>query len=189
MRLHLDLACVKLHKTEVLFRETTKKLEEKISALENKPLQCQEVFTWKISGFSEKNTTGSKIHSAPFYTGENGYKVRLRLYPNGIGSGKNTHLSLFLVVMKGEYDPILPWPFHKKVTFILIDQSENLSDREDIVKSVTTHPEDLKCNARPKTEENSGKGFPQFASHDELMEEGYIVNDTIFIQVKVVPPI
>ena len=138
MRLHLDLACVKLNETEVLFRETTKKLEEKISALENKPL-----FTWKISGFSEilmQTPAGTKMPSAPFYTGENGYKVRLSLYPNGVKSGKNTHLSLFLVLMKGEYDPILAWPFHKKLIFILIDQNENLDDRKDIVNSLTTAP-------------------------------------------------
>ena len=192
MRLHLDLACVKLYKTEVLFRETTKKLEEKISALENKPLQCQGVYTWRISGFREilrKNTAGSKMYSAPFYTGENGYKVRLRLYPNGTRSGKNTHLSLFLTVMKGEYDPILPWPFHKKLIFMLIDQQQNLDEREDIVRSLITEPEDKASGARPVTEENRGRGFPRFVSHDELEEEGYFVDDTIFIQVKVVPPI
>ena len=181
MGVHLDLACLKLHK-----------LEEKISALEDKPIQCQEVYTWKISGFSEvlkKTHPGtSKIHSAPFYVGENGYKVKLRLYPNGYGSGKNTHVSLFLVIMKGEYDPILPWPFHKKVTFMLIDQHQNLDEREDIVSSMTTDPKELGCNGRPETVENSAQGFHRFALHDEIKEECYIADDTIFIQVKVLPP-
>jgi hypothetical protein len=37
------------------------------------------------------------------------------LYLNGDGSGKKTHLSLFIVIMRGEYDALLPWPFRNKV--------------------------------------------------------------------------
>lgn len=39
----------------------------------------------------------------------------LRLYLNGDGSGRGTHLSLFFVVMKGKYDALLKWPFSQKV--------------------------------------------------------------------------
>uniref|UniRef100_H2YBM5 MATH domain-containing protein n=1 Tax=Ciona savignyi TaxID=51511 RepID=H2YBM5_CIOSA len=35
-------------------------------------------------------------------------------------SGKGTHMSLFFVVMKGEYDALLPWPFRQKVTLMLL---------------------------------------------------------------------
>lgn len=37
------------------------------------------------------------------------------MYLNGDGTGKGTHLSLFFVVMKGDYDALLPWPFRHKV--------------------------------------------------------------------------
>ena len=33
--------------------------------------------------------------------------------------------------MKGEYDAMLTWPFHKKVTMTLIDQQEKAKDREN----------------------------------------------------------
>lgn len=52
---------------------------------------------------------------AAFYTAKYGYKLCLRLYLNGDGSGKKTHLSLFIVIMRGEYDALLPWPFRNKV--------------------------------------------------------------------------
>lgn len=29
--------------------------------------------------------------------------------------GKRTHLSLFIVIMRGEYDALLQWPFRNKV--------------------------------------------------------------------------
>ena len=40
-----------------------------------------------------------------------------RLYPNGDGIGKGTHLSLFFVVMKEDYNALLPWPFRQKVSW------------------------------------------------------------------------
>lgn len=39
----------------------------------------------------------------------------LRLYLAGDGAGKGSHLSLFLVLMRGDYDAILDWPFTRKV--------------------------------------------------------------------------
>lgn len=39
----------------------------------------------------------------------------LRLYLNGDGTGRGTHLSLFFVVMRGKCDALLKWPFCQKV--------------------------------------------------------------------------
>lgn len=57
----------------------------------------------------------SAFHTSAFYTAKYGYKLCLRLYLNGDGTGKRTHLSLFIVIMRGEYDALLPWPFRNKV--------------------------------------------------------------------------
>lgn len=40
----------------------------------------------------------------------------LRLYFNGDGTGRGTHLSLFFVVMRGKCDALLKWPFSQKVS-------------------------------------------------------------------------
>lgn len=50
-----------------------------------------------------------------FYTSRYGYKMCLRVYLNGDGTGRGTHLSLFFVVMKGPNDALLRWPFNQKV--------------------------------------------------------------------------
>lgn len=56
-------------------------------------------------------------HPTPtaFYTSRYGYKMCLRVYLNGDGTGRGTHLSLFFVVMKGPNDALLRWPFNQKV--------------------------------------------------------------------------
>lgn len=57
----------------------------------------------------------SPPNPAAFYTSRYGYKMCLRVYLNGDGTGRGTHLSLFFVVMKGPNDALLRWPFNQKV--------------------------------------------------------------------------
>ena len=175
----------KVNSSEVAFKETTRNIEEKITINGFKNV-------WKISGFSEvlrQAKSGEKpvLFSAPFE--DYGYKFKLRLDPNGSGDGRNTHLSIYIVMMKGEFDALLPWPFHKKVTFVLIDQQENANDRKNIEISFTVDPKNHKetC-ARPVTDESTGRGYSEFVSHDKLKERRFIVEDTLFLQVKVGPP-
>ena len=192
MRLHLDLACVKLGDTQKKFEETTKKLVERVNALEkdmHSKERC-ESFTWRIDGFSEvlrkaKSGEKTRIESSPFY--RYGYKCKLGIYPNGFDSDENTHLTVYLVIMKGEYDATLTWPIDKKLTFTLIDQQENEHVRQNIVMSLTSDPK-LSSFARPVKEENSGWGLSNFVSHEELQKRRYIVDDAIFIQLHITSP-
>ena len=187
MRLHLDLACVKLGDTQKKLEETTKKLVKRVDALE-KDMHSKEgceSFTWRIDGFSEvlrKAKSGQEtfIESSPFY--RSGYKFKMSINPNGLSSGENTHLSVYLIIMKGEYDATLIWPLDKTFTFTLIDQQENEHNRENIVKSIAAL--DLKHSsfARPVKKQNLGWGFHQFVSHEKLQKRRYIVDDTIFVQ-------
>ncbi|XP_068683242.1 TNF receptor-associated factor 6-like [Montipora foliosa] len=168
-------------------KQLVKKLEERIDSLENKA--C--VYLWKIRGFHEllrqaKAGYKDEIDSAPFYTSEFGYRVRMTLCPNGYGEGENTHLSIFIYIMKGDYDSNLQWPFPKRVTFTLIDPKENPADRDNISVTVEEQGKD-DWNCRPGKKGNrTGTGFPEFVSHDKLMTGGYILNDTIFIEARIV---
>ena len=58
-------------------------------------------------------------------------KLRRYIYPNGSGDGKNTHLSVFVAVIKGEYYALLRWPFDKKVKLTLINQQDDPDQREN----------------------------------------------------------
>jgi hypothetical protein len=62
---------------------------------------------WKIEGYQRKrqdaiNGVKTALYSPPFYSDQFGYKICAKIYLNGEGSGKGSHLSLFFVVMKGE---------------------------------------------------------------------------------------
>ncbi|CAF4526356.1 unnamed protein product, partial [Didymodactylos carnosus] len=75
--------------------------------------------TWKVDNISEKMAAAqserqNSVYSQPFYSSPAGYKMRARLYLNGDGNARRTHMSLFFALMKGEYDSILKWPFNHK---------------------------------------------------------------------------
>ena len=49
----------------------------------------------------------------------------LRVEANGYGSGKATHVSVFVCLMRGEYDDQLKWPFRGDITIQLLNQSRD----------------------------------------------------------------
>ena len=183
---HLDLACSKLKQVE-LECDKLKQVELAVSHQINSTL-----FTWRIQNFDQswqaaKEGSKEELYSEPFYTSPHKYKLKIQLYPNAHGAGKNTHLSVYIIIMKGEYDAILPWPFLPQVTFTLIDQQEDTSQRENVVRSFKANST-LESFARPVGDENPGRGYPTFVSHEQLQTRRYIVDNTIFLQVKIEDP-
>ena len=142
-------------------------------------------YIWKIDHYSrrfQEAVSGKtlSIYSPPFYVGRFGYKVCARLYPNGDGIGKGTHMSMFFVIMRGEYDALLPWPFVQKVNFRLVDQ-DRIRDTCDAFRP-EPHSSSFK---RPTSDMNIASGCPTFISHAGLREGGYIRNDIMFIKITV----
>ena len=124
---------------------------------------------WKIAQYSQHKLISTEVVSLPFYSGRYGYKMCLRLYIMGDDIGKGTHLSLFFVVMCGEFDNILQWPFTHKVTFKLINQAGG----EDIIETFKPNIVKPTCGS----DINSAYGCPCFVSHSALEQGGFIDND------------
>ena len=142
-------------------------------------------YIWKIDHYSRRfqeavSGRTPSIYSPPFYVGRFGYKVFARLYPNGDGIGKGTHMSMFFVIMRGEYDALLPWPFVQKVHLRLIDQ-DRIRDAYDAFRP-EPHSSSFK---RPTSDMNIASGCPTFISHTELRQGGFIRNDTMFVKITV----
>ena len=104
----------KLKKTEDKSNNTEALLNETRLELKN-AIKHNKVFLWRIDSFNEilkeaKNGGKETIDNNLFYknseTESFGYKLKVYIYPNGHGDGKNTHLSVFIAIMKGEYDAV-----------------------------------------------------------------------------------
>ena len=202
MREHLDLACVKLNNTQVQLRntqETTRKLEEKFEALQRQLAKKVDTdkeggnkrFIWKLNPgplrVGRRGTMGEKESNA-FYTGCYGYKLKVKLsldYRRGPLS--DWTFKIVVVLMEGEYDDILPWPFSKKITVRLIDQNEDLKERKNITKylSPSENAWEQIFSGRPTSDRRSE--ILHFTSWGELQTRRYFANNTLFILVDVEP--
>ena len=138
--------------------------------------------------FNNPPPSGKKKNFAAlhFNTGQYGYKLRAEAFLNGLGQGKGTHLSLYVVIMKGEYDAILPWPFQQRVDFVLIDQDNEIGARQNKVWRLSCD-RDSDYFKRPNKMKSLGFGCPKFVSLETLRTKHYIRDNTIFIRIDVEP--
>ena len=141
------------------------------------------ILLWKITEFAKKRQDAvsgqqTSFYSPCFFTSRYGYKMCARIYLNGDGIGRGTHISVFFVVMRGEYDALLRWPFRQKVTFMLLDQN----NVEHVIDSFRPDPNSSSFQ-RPRRETNIASGCPTFCPLSELNDHAYVRDDTLFLKV------
>ncbi|XP_066223381.1 TNF receptor-associated factor 1 [Saccopteryx leptura] len=180
--LSLEQRVVELQRTLAQKDQALGKLEQSLRLMEEASFDG--TFLWKITNVTRRCHESAcgrtvSLFSPAFYTAKYGYKLCLRLYLNGDGTGKRTHLSLFIVIMKGEYDALLPWPFRNKVTFMLLDQN----NREHAIDAFRP---DLSSASfqRPQSETNVASGCPLFFPLSRLQspKHAYVKDDTMFLK-------
>merc|ERR1739838_192640 len=142
--------------------------------------------TLKISNYERQKRASKRsstvfVSSQPFYMSRFGYQMKLQVYLNGYGQGLDTHISILLVIMKGDYDNILQWPFQEMVTLTMLDQGPGKCDHVD---SFRFNSKNSSFSA-PNSDIQLGSGSLLFISHQELEKSNFIKNDTMFIRVTV----
>ena len=144
------------------------------------------ILLWKIDDFARRKREAVEgvtlsLYSTPFYTSRHGYKMCARVYLNGDGLGKDSHLSFFFVIMRGPFDALLTWPFKQKVMLTLINQVGK--------KHVTDHfrpdPQSSSFQRPGRKEMNIASGCPMFIRHEHLMSGGFVKDDSVFLRIVV----
>ena len=126
----------------------------------------------------------SCFYSCPFYTSSKKYKLIVDVCPNGYGSGKGTHVSVYVSLMKGEHDEDLDWPFNGDVVISLINWGEDknhlrktFSFSDGLTVSTTNRVTGNKILAAEVW------GFHKFIAHSNLHSK-YARNNCLLIKVE-----
>lgn len=142
---------------------------------------------FKFTDFSESKFSEKVISSPPFYTSSGGYKMCIKVDANGYGCGKESHISVYAYLMRGENDEHLAWPFSGSVNVELLNQ---LEDKNHHSKSILFHP-DSPASKRPVDYDiaPSGYGYRCYISHSALTYNAnkncqYLQNDCLSFQIK-----
>ncbi|XP_041371123.1 TNF receptor-associated factor 2-like [Gigantopelta aegis] len=189
----LDQICQQTEEFQAKIQNLERNLAIKEIALAEHELRMQGLefasydgsLLWRIGDIKKKRQDAlmgnvTSLYSPAFFTGRLGYKMCARVYLNGDGIGKGTHISLFFVVMRGHYDALLPWPFRQKVTLMIVDQNF----REHVID--TFQPDTGSSSfRRPISEMNIASGCPLFLPLSRLDDPafGFVKDDVIFIKI------
>ena len=183
----LDGIKSKLYRTEDRNLELSKSADDlnlKIQLQGNKTAYGEII--WKIDNVTYRMGQAESgkvtvLHSVSCFTEQCGYKYCIRLYLLGDGMGRATHVSIFFVVMKSEYDESLLWPMRKRVTFEMI----NLEYEEDsIIEKFVSNPKSSSFQ-RPTKNMNVASGCLTFISIEQFLNRGFIKDYCAFIRTTV----
>ena len=159
------------YKTHDQLKQQVEKLTRDLSAYEIGTPLCPMEFT--MTDFEQHKRDDDRWYSPPFYTQPKGYKMCLWVDARGCGDGANTHVSLFLLLMKGDYDEQLKWPLQGKFTIELLSQDGDEGHSEIL---------DFK-NASDTERAKSGRGRHTFIRHTKL-KPTYLQNDCLKFRIK-----
>ena len=149
------------------------------------------VLKFKMSLFTEKKEHEREFLSDPFYTHPEGYKLTICVDANGNNKYNGTHVSVWVYLMKGEYDGQLEFPFKGTITIELLNQ---LDDNNHHSKSFT-HDGTLDTSERVMYSDKSStaQGIPDFIPYKDLSYNvikncQYLKDDCLVFRVSVNVP-
>ena len=136
-----------------------------------------------ISEYSKRKQFNNQYFSPPFTISPDGYTLCLKVYANGKGSGKGSHLSIFACIMKGQNDDHLQWPFTGTIMIELLNWLEGMGHYK---KKLSIHTNDEFVRVTKGRYGNNG-GYHQFFSQSSLdlstNARQYLYQDCIRVRV------
>ena len=140
---------------------------------------------FKVNYASEEEEV---VYSPSFYTHPDGYRMCIRMDPNGDGDGKGTHVSVFTYLMKGQFDDHLKWPFRGEITIQIVNQD---GDHDHVEKTIPYNDKTPDANAGRVTDNKvraSGWGKHKFLAHTDLGHNAvkktrYLKDNIIIVRV------
>ena len=168
---------------DVVQRSLQSEVNELRRTLLQKTSTLKDQTIFKVTGYHQKKRRNSVFNSPSFYSSSNGYYMYIRVHANGNQTGKGTHVSVYALLGKGDYDDSLKWPFVGDITITLLNQLEDDNHCE------MTVPVTSGCNMRA----GNGRGFPMFIlhsslGHDPYADTQYLKDDTLYFRVSVSVP-
>lgn len=124
--------------------------------------------TFTINKFDQLRQSGKWWYSRPFYSHVGGYKLGMFVFCNGVLDGKGSHLSVFLYIVRGEYDDDLDWPFLGNVTIHLLNQRGDRQHYQKVIRFTEDTPPGVCNRVIDKEMAKEGNGPTQFIAHGDL---------------------
>ncbi len=146
------------------------------------------VCEFTLTNYSKHKEYDTERYSPEFYTHKNGYKMRLEVNPNGTGDYRGRSLSVFVYLLKGDFDDSLKWPMNVEIPIELVNWKKNSSHVLNTVKFGNATMDATSRVIGDKNRANNGWGFNDFCSHTTVANSTrdlvYLEDDCLYFRVK-----
>ena len=161
----------------------------KINEIKSKPttgpnlMDGNDIYTWKINLSVLLNDELVTIFSDPFQSSKWGYRMKISITTYVEEHKKHRFIQPAFVLLQGEYDGILRWPFCYPITFCLVDLT---GSHKNVVKMIKPDSRSA-IFARPLDTANMPYTFSDFYLLEKLTANGsnYVQDNNIFLQIHV----
>ena len=111
----------------------------------------------------------------------------LRVDANGSGTGAGTHVTVYVHLMRGEYDSRLVWPFKGDITIQLVNHNTD----DDLEKIVPFNDAAVAFGVADRVTSGdraaNGMGYQEFVSHTDVESSTstrrYFVNNSLTFRI------
>ena len=157
--------CLRFEITRVTDVDRMVQLERQCLVIESRV--CIPPIEFTMSDIDQQTNENATWYSPSFYTHQRGYRMSLHVFPNGVAAAKGTHVSVYVCLVRGEFDEYLKWPFRGDITVQLLNQQEDNNHHEMTARFTDTTPDDIAGRVTRGMRANPW-GKTSFISHDEL---------------------
>ena len=186
---YLQDDCLRLRVVDVAVYSTP--LLSKTPSWQNPHTATQSVCDFTLTEFTKRKQFSNNYYGPPFHTHTNGYRMLLKICVNGRHSAKGTHISVYVSLMRGEYDNDLDWPFQGDVIVELINWRE---DKNHLTHTIFFNKQtDPDCSSRVTTcfdltdtgWNGSNDVFPHFSlPYNPVANTEYLHDDCLQFRVR-----
>ena len=124
---------------------------------------------FKFTKYAKHKSNNDHVFSPPFYSGPGGYKLCIQVVANGTASGKGTHISVFVFLMRGDNDDHLPWPFTGTVNVELLNQLNDFNHHSMSIELGKCSSKRVEDGDKAAT----GYGFPEYILQSSLDDNAF----------------
>lgn len=142
-----------------------------------------DVFTWKVDSLLLLADNLPTLDSVPFQSSRWGYRMKIGISVKIDEKTKIRCVLLSFTIIRGEYDPILFWPFPYSFTFCVVDLA---GTKKHILKSVVPDSQEA-IFGRPCSDANKPYCIDGFCQFDSLIEaqSRFIRDQSMFLKLHI----
>jgi hypothetical protein len=146
-------------------------------------MDADDTYTLKINLLLLLNDDSLTIHSNPFQSSQFGYRMRMSMTTQTDQQSNQRFILPSFAMLRGNYDPILCWPFSYPIALCLVD----LTGAQNHVRHSIKPDSQTAIFGRPLGDANTPYQFTHFYPFAKLIENGsnYVRDDNLFLRIHI----